>query len=327
MNIHQVIKKAVEQFGTETKILEFLPENRYNKAMFPTTGQYDWFSGQVLYCLIRYLKPRRILEISTASGYATMFMAMALKQNNYGKIDTFELDSKAAQAAMKLFKKYSVDTFVESYVGDARKISVKTPPDYTIYFLDSLHTEEFARWFIDTHIMRSEQKDALFHMHDIMPLHARVRRWNTPPFKNNEFDEKPMQSWFEKIRKKVCDMGYLTHQRADRRFSIQVYPPGKAGGLQTFDGNFTTEAIWGNNIATFMNPEYHVFLYDIANQYPQLTPRKYNHAAIGRSDCNNVPMEWNESWWCKVTALKTAYSQFEKMQKEKEAVTCVKLPS
>ena len=82
MNIHKVIRRAIEQFGSETESLEFLPENRYNKNMFPTTGQYDWFSGQMLYCLIRYLKPRRILEISTASGYATMFMAMALKKIN-----------------------------------------------------------------------------------------------------------------------------------------------------------------------------------------------------------------------------------------------------
>ena len=310
VNIHKVIRRAIEQFGSETESLEFLPENRYNKNMFPTTGQYDWFSGQMLYCLIRYLKPRRILEISTASGYATMFMALALKQNKWGKVDTFELNAKAAKAAVKLFKQYDVDAFVESYVGDARRISVATPSDYNVYFLDSLHTEDFARWFMDTHIMRSDRIDALFHMHDILPLHSRVRRWNAPPFESDEFDEKPRQSMFEKIKDKVHDLVHIPRRQEEQRVSIQIHPPDKLGGLQTFDGNCTTEAIWGNKLAALMKPEDHVFLYDITNDYQQMTPRKYDHAAIGRSDSNNIPMEWNESWWCNVAALKVAYRQW-----------------
>jgi hypothetical protein len=314
VNLHKVIKRAIEQFGSETESLEFLPENRYNKNMFPTTGQYDWFSGQMLYCLIRYLKPRRILEISTASGYATMFMAMALKKNKWGKVDTFELNAKAAKAAVKLFKQYDVDAFVESYVGDARRISVATPSDYNVYFLDSLHTEDFARWFMDTHIMRSDRIDALFHMHDVLPLHSRVRRWNAPPFESDEFDEKPRQSMLEKIKDKVHDLFQILPRQEEQRVSIQVHPPGKLGVLQTFDGNCSTEAILGNKLANLMKPEDHVFLYDITNDYQQMTPRKYDHAAIGRSDSNNIPMEWNESWWCNVVALKVAYRQWIELQ-------------
>lgn len=313
MSIQKAIKTAIDQFGHETESLKFLPENRYNKKIFPTTGQYDWFSGQVLYCLIRYIKPRRILEISTASGYATLFMAMALKRNNWGKVDTFELNAKAAKAAMKLFKQYDVDTFVQSYIGDAQKISLAMPLDYTIYFLDSLHREDFARWFIDTHVMRSDRIDAIFHMHDIMPLHARVRRWNAPPLAGDEFDEKPRRSSFDKIK----DMVRMPLLQADQKITIQIYPPKQLGHLQTFNGNFTTEAIWGNKLAALAALEDHVFLYDIADDYPLMTPRKYDHATVGRTDSNNIPMEWNETWWCKVEALKRAYRQFNETQREK----------
>ncbi|PKN05483.1 MAG: hypothetical protein CVU74_01565 [Deltaproteobacteria bacterium HGW-Deltaproteobacteria-9] len=313
VNIRNLIKKATDQFGIETRDLEFLPENRYNKKMFPTTGQYDWFSGQVLYCLIRYIKPGRILEISTASGYATLFIAMALKRNNQGKIDTFELDSKAAKAAIKLFKKYDVDTFVQSYIGDAQKISNAMPSDYTIYFLDSLHRKDFAHWFIDTHVMRSDRIDAIFHMHDIMPLHARVRRWNAPPLEGDEFDEQPRRSRFDKIK----DMVRMPLFQADQKIPIQIYPPEQFGQLQTFNGNFTSESILGTQLAALAAPEDHVFLHDIADNYPQLTPRKYDHAAVGRTDSNNIPMEWNETWWCKVAALKKAYRQLNETQREK----------
>jgi len=59
-----------------------------------------------------------------------------------------------------------------------------------------------------------------------------------------------------------------------------------------------------------MKPEDHVFIHDITNDCQQMTLRKYDHAAIGRSDSNNIPMEWNESWWCNVAALKVAYRQW-----------------
>jgi Methyltransferase domain len=318
LSIHDIIRIAVEEFGAETRDLEFLPENRYNKRMFPTTGQYDWFSGQVLYCLIRFLKPIKILEISMASGYSTMFMAMAAKRNNRGRIDSFELDSKVEKAAAKLFKKCGVDKLVQSYVGDARKKSVTMPSDYGIYFLDSLHTEDFARWFIDAHVMRAERTDALFHMHDIMPLHARVRRWNRPPFDGDEFEEKSKKSWLEEIKRKAACFVYPPSHSENRRIPIKVYPAEENGGPQTFDGNCTTEAIWGTKLAALMKWEDHVFLHDIANQYPQLTPRKYDHVAVGRTDSRDVPMEWNETWWCKVAAFKEIYHRFKETEEKKK---------
>ncbi len=99
MGISDLFKKAADDYGHETATLAFLPENRYNRNIFLTQGQYDWLSGQLLYCLVRYLKPKRILEISASSGYSTMFMALALKKNQGGLIFSYELDPKAAKSA------------------------------------------------------------------------------------------------------------------------------------------------------------------------------------------------------------------------------------
>ena len=57
---------------------------------------------------------------------------------------------------------------------------------------------------------------------------------------------------------------------------------------------------------------------NIANKYPQLTPRKYDYIAVGRTDKNNVPMEWNETWWCKVEEFKVMYRRFTEMEENKK---------
>jgi len=307
MNIFNIIDKAIIKYGHETSGLRFLPENRYNTDIYKTTGQYDWFSGQVLYCLIRYVHPRRILEISTASGYATMFMAMALKKNNWGKIDTHEINPKAAQSAEKLFAKYSLNKYVNLIIGDARKTSNNSPSDYSIYFLDSIHTEEFARWFIEQHVMRADRIDAIFHMHDILPISARVRRWNTPPFEGSDLDPSRRISQSQRFGYKFRNFLNLKTEEIENAVHIHTYPPENGEDMQTFDGNCTTEALWGNKLVTMMAKEDYLFLYDIANKYSSLEPRQYDRYAVGRTDGKGNPMEWNESLWCKAAAVKSAY--------------------
>jgi hypothetical protein len=85
-------------------------------------------------------------------------------------------------------------------------------------------------------------------------------------------------------------------------------------GLQTFDGNCTTEAIWGNKLAAMMTEEDHLFLYDVADKYPLLEPRNYDRYAVGRTDSKGEPMEWNEALWCKVSAVKSAYTKLNKLK-------------
>ena len=309
MNIRQLFKNAIVQYGHETKDLEFLPQNRYNKDLFRTTGQYDWFSGQVLYCLIRHCRPRRILEISTASGYATLFMALALKRNNWGKVDTHELDPKASLSARQRFKEYQVEAFVESHIGDARQTSMNAARDYTIYFLDSLHTEEFAKWFIENHVLRSDRIDALFHMHDILPLHARVRRWDAPPFEGSDLDPNLGKKQTSLVMRLINRIRHHHNTGEEDSIPLQVFPAKDDEEFQTFNGNCTTEAIWGNKLAAMMNPVDHVFLYDLSRDYPELYPERYHDTVIGRADNHNKPMEWNESWWCTVAALKKVNQQ------------------
>jgi len=310
MGIKNLFKEAAGKYSHETSELVFLPENRYNEKIFVTQGQYDWLSGQLLYCLIRYLKPKRILEISPSSGYSTMFMALALKKNEGGVIFSYELDPKAAKAASVVFKKYQVNDFVRLHIGDARETSVSVPNDFNLYFLDSLHTDTFARWFIEDHVLKASQSDALFHMHDILPRHARVRCHNGPPFEGTPLDPNPKISRSKKLKRTIKKILNMEKQVESDRAPLCIYPPLSEKELHTYDGNCTTEAVLGNDLATFMKPDDFVFLYDLIDDYPHLEPQKYSSSFCryyNRADNKNMPMEWNNSFWCSVTALKEAY--------------------
>lgn len=307
MAIGDLFKKAADVYGHETAKLAFLPENRYNKKMFLTQGQYDWFSGQLLYCLVRHLKPKRILEISASSGYSTMFMALALKKNQAGIIFSYELDLWAAKSATAVFNTYQVNDFVKLHVGDAQITSLSAPNDFDLYFLDSLHTDTFARWFIETHVLKASRNDALFHMHDILPHHARVRCFNGPPFEGTPLDPNPKISRGKRLKKAIKIILHIEKQMEDDRALLCLHAPESEKELPTYDGNCTTEAIMGNDLAAHMKQEDSLFLYDIIDNYPYLQPKKYDHLVYGRANCKNIPMEWNNSWWCKVKALKEAY--------------------
>jgi hypothetical protein len=307
MGISDLFKKAADDYGHETVELAFLPENRYNRKIFLTQGQYDWLSGQLLYCLVRYLKPKRILEISASSGYSTMFMALALKKNQGGLIFSYELDPKAAKSAATVFNTYQVNDFVKLHVGDAQITSVSSPNDFNLYFLDSLHTDTFARWFIKTHVLRASKNDAMFHMHDILPRHARVRCFNGPPFEGTPLDPNPKISRSKKLKKAIKKTLHIEKQMENGRAPLCIYPPVSEKELPTYDGNCTTEAALGNDLAALMKPEDSFFLHDIIDDYPNLQPKKYDYLVYGCANCKNMPMEWNNSWWCKVNALKKAY--------------------
>jgi len=321
MSLRNLIHKAITIYGHETPRLSFLPENRYNKQMFPDTGQYDWFSGQVLYCLIRHLHPRRILEISTSCGYATMFMALALKENNWGMVDTHEINPQASHAAQRLIMRYGLDRYVNFRIGDARETSLNSASDYGIYFLDSTHTESFLRWFIETHILPASRIDSLLHVHDILPRSARVRRWGNPPFpealhSRGTGGKRPGHKWFAKSIARFFRRPALNDE--EDFFEVKVYPPGPGQELETCDGNFTTEAALGNELVALMKQGNFVYLYDLAGEYPQLEPRKYDHDAVRRTDAQGQPMEWNESLWCHVTAMKDVYRKYSSMKENQK---------
>lgn len=73
--------------------------------------------GMFLNMLIKNKKIKNILEIGTANGYSTIWMAEALKETN-GLITTFEVSIPSFNEAQENFKNFKLNKFINSIFGD-----------------------------------------------------------------------------------------------------------------------------------------------------------------------------------------------------------------
>lgn len=303
-NLRSTICDAISVHASEIGAVRFLPINRYDRSIFSSTGQYDWFSGQVLFCLVRHLKPLQIVEISCSSGYSSLFMATALKANGRGKLETFELSEKNAESALANFKRFGVKDCVQLHLGDARKtICEIDSPRTDILFIDSLHTRDFAHWFLEN-LVSKLTPEALVHVHDIMPRDARVRLANGPPF--------PGDSVIGRIRRATH---WLLRMHLDEYAPIPkeaVKLPQNGENLPSYDGNHFTEAVFINSLVENMPAESYAYLHHLAKEEQLLEVRTYDALAVGRKDSQNRPMEWNESLWTSAGSLSDAYHRQRK---------------
>jgi predicted O-methyltransferase YrrM len=293
----ELFDNAVNQYGQEAKQLRFLPEQRYNRTIFPTIGQYDWLSGQLLYCLIRFVRPVRIIEVSANSGYSSLFSGLALRANGSGQLETFELVPQIAASAQANFERFGITEFVRLHVGDARETASKllndrkTNVEKEILFLDSEHTEEFARFYLDTFLPDSHP-ESLFHMHDILPLQAKVM------YRPGEVMTTSRFRWKSRLYRTIYKLTQRSKPADIRRWVKPVY----------FDPTLhSSEARLGHRLSAQIPVETQVYVHDIRDRYPVLHGRDFDQTSVWRCDDRGNPMEWNEAWWTTCGALRKVY--------------------
>jgi len=74
--------------------------------------------GMFLNILIKNKNIKKILEIGTANGISTLWMAEALKET-HGNITTFEFSIPSRNSALENFKKFKLEKYINSIFGDA----------------------------------------------------------------------------------------------------------------------------------------------------------------------------------------------------------------
>ena len=88
-------------------------------------------------------KPKRILEIGTATGYSSICFAKAILENCSSEqnfpvlIDTIELDEQRANEAIENIKEVGLEENINVLIGNAVEILPSLNEKYDIIFIDA----------------------------------------------------------------------------------------------------------------------------------------------------------------------------------------------
>lgn len=91
--------------------------------------------GKLLELFSCMIKPARILEIGTFTGFSALCLAKGLQDG--GKLHTLELREEDAQTAAGYFSKAGMDYKIELHVGDALKIIPSLIETWDLVFIDA----------------------------------------------------------------------------------------------------------------------------------------------------------------------------------------------
>jgi predicted O-methyltransferase YrrM len=91
-------------------------------------------TGAMLHALVRLTGARRVLEIGTAIGYSTLWMATALPED--GQLISLERDADRAGRARRHAEAAGVDARVHVMVGDAGRFLHKLAGPFDVIFQD-----------------------------------------------------------------------------------------------------------------------------------------------------------------------------------------------
>ncbi len=91
--------------------------------------------GQLLTLLSKMIRPERILEIGTFTGYSAICLAKGLTRT--GKLITIELDDELEDLAQKYFVKAGLQQEIIQLIGPALEIIRSLSETFDLVFLDA----------------------------------------------------------------------------------------------------------------------------------------------------------------------------------------------
>jgi len=134
-----IINNKIEDYirknsSKEPKILKDLNKETYLKVLNPRMLS-GHIQGRFLSIITKLIKPKKILEIGTYTGYSAICMAEGLIEN--GIIHTIDINEELVSIQNKYFAKSKCNNSIIQHVGDARNIIKRINEKFDLVFLDA----------------------------------------------------------------------------------------------------------------------------------------------------------------------------------------------
>ena len=136
-------KYILDHIDVEDPVLQELDRETHLKVLGARMLS-GHLQGQVLTMLSKMLKPERILEVGTFTGYSAICLAKGLTEN--GKLITIELDDELESFSKKYFEKAGLVNKIEQRIGPALEIIPEIDETFDLVFLDA-DKKEYTEYF------------------------------------------------------------------------------------------------------------------------------------------------------------------------------------
>ena len=156
MSIDKINNYAKDHSCSETKLLSELRRETELKCINPImlSGEYQ---GRLLSLISKIKQPKKILEIGTFTGYATLCLAEGLETS--GKIYTIDKNEELIKIQNKYFSKSKYHKNIIQYTGDAVEIIPKINSKFDLIFLDA--DKEYYNKYLEIIIPKLNKKGIL----------------------------------------------------------------------------------------------------------------------------------------------------------------------
>ena len=125
---------AVDHSKPECSVLAELHRETWAKVLRPRMLS-GHLQGKVLETFSHMLRPRRVLEIGTYTGYSAICMAYGLAEG--GKLYTIDINDEISHIAQKYIDQAGLSDKIQFHIGDARKIIPTLQETWDLVFIDA----------------------------------------------------------------------------------------------------------------------------------------------------------------------------------------------
>lgn len=117
----------------EAELMHRLERETYLRVINPRMIS-GHLQGKLLEMLVRMMRPKRVLEIGTFTGYSALSIARGLEADAY--LDTIEVDDELEDIAAKYFAESEYGSHIRQHVGSALDVVPRLGEVYDMVFID-----------------------------------------------------------------------------------------------------------------------------------------------------------------------------------------------
>ena len=130
----EALDKYIETFSSpEDALLKELERETYLRVLNPRMIS-GHIQGKLMEMIVRMVRPQRVLEIGTFTGYSALCMAAGLPEG--GMIDTCEVDDELEMMILSFFERSAHGEKIRLHIGSALDIAPSLGECYDLVFID-----------------------------------------------------------------------------------------------------------------------------------------------------------------------------------------------